>query len=43
MAFTGVYFADLLWIVAERAFTKNSREAGTWLFGASLWKIIKAL
>ena len=35
--------ADLLWVVVERAFTKNSRKAGTWLFGALLWKIIKAL
>ena len=35
--------ADLLWLVVERAFTKNSRKAGMWLFGASLWKIIKAL
>ena len=35
--------ADLLWLVVERAFTKNSRKAGTCLFGASLWKIIKAL
>ena len=28
--------ADLLWLVAERAFTKNSRKVGTRLFGASL-------
>ena len=34
--------SDFLWVV-ERAFTKNSRKAGLWLFGASLWKIIKAL
>ena len=25
------------------AFTKNLRKPGTWLFGASLWKIINAL
>ena len=35
--------ADLLWLVAERAFTKNLKKAGTCLFGASLWKIIKVL
>ena len=35
--------ADLLWLVVERAFTKNSRKARTYLFGASLRKIIKAL
>ena len=35
--------ADLLWLVVERAFTKNSRKAGMWLFGVSLKKIIKAL
>ena len=43
MAFTGVLLADLLWLVVEITFTKNSRKARTWLFGASLWKIIKAL
>ena len=35
--------ADLLWVIVGRAFTKNSRKARTWLFGASLWKIIEAL
>ena len=35
--------ADLLWLVVDRVFTKNSRKAGMWLFGASLWKIIKVL
>ena len=35
--------ADLLWLVVERAFAKNSRKAGTCLFAASLWKIIKDL
>ena len=35
--------ADLIWLVVERTFMKNSRKAGTWLFGASLWKIIKSL
>ena len=35
--------ADLLWLFVERAFSKNSRKAGTWLFGASLWKISKIL
>ena len=35
--------ADLLRLVAERAFTKNLTKAGTCLFGASLWKIIKVL
>ena len=33
----------LLWVAVERAFTKNSRKAGTSLSGASLRKIIKAL
>ena len=35
--------ADLIWLIAERAFTINSRKAGTCLFGASLAKTIKAL
>ena len=35
--------ADLLWLVAQRAFTKNLTKARTCLFGASLWKIIKVL
>ena len=30
------FLADLIWLVVERAFTKNSRKVGTWLFGASL-------
>ena len=33
--------ADLLWLVAQRAFTKNLTKAGTCLFGASLWKSLK--
>ena len=36
-------FAGLLWRVVERAFTKNSRKAVTWKFGAWLWKIIQTL
>ena len=28
--------ADLLWLVVEKVFTKNSRKVGTRLFGASL-------
>ena len=35
--------ADLLWLAVERAFTKNSGKAATWLFEALLWKIIKLL
>ena len=35
--------ADLLWLAVERVFTKNSRKAGKWLFGASSWKIIEVL
>ena len=35
--------ADLLWLVVEGAFTKNSGKAATWLFEALLWKIIKLL
>ena len=31
-----VLLADLLWLVVERAFTKNLRKAGRCLFGASL-------
>ena len=38
-----VFLADLRWLVVKRAFTKNSRKAGTCLFGESSWKIIKAL
>ena len=38
-----VLLGDLLWLAVERAFTKNSRKTGTWLFGVLLWKIIKAL
>ena len=34
---------DLLWLAVERAFIKNSRKAGTRLFGTLLWKIVKAL
>ena len=33
MAFTCVLLADSLWLFVERAFTKNSRKAGTFLFG----------
>ena len=29
MAFTGVYFADLLWFVVERTFVMNLRKTGT--------------
>ena len=29
-------FTDLLWLVVERSFTKNSKKAGKCLFGASL-------
>ena len=29
MAFTGVLLADLLWLVVEITFTKNSRKART--------------
>ena len=38
MAVTARYalLADLLWLFVERAFTKYSRKAGTWLFEASL-------
>ena len=38
MAFTGSYalLADLLWLVIDTAFTKNSRKAETRLFGAPL-------
>ena len=45
MAFTGMLCLQIYYglFVVERAFTKNSRKAGTWPFGASLWKIIKAL
>ena len=35
--------AVLLWLAVESALFKNSRKTETWLFGASLWKIIKAL
>ena len=28
--------ADSLWVAVEKAFTKNSRKAGTCLFGAAL-------
>ena len=35
--------ADLIWFVVETGFTKNSRKAGTRLFGESLWKIITFL
>ena len=41
--YTYVWLSNLLWVVVERAFTKNSRRAGRWLFGTSLWKIIKFL
>ena len=36
---------QLWWLVIERACTKNLRNliSGTWLFGASWWKVIKAL
>ena len=36
---------QLWWFVIESACTKNSSELmpGTWLFGASWWKLIKAL
>ena len=36
MAFIGMLLADLLWLVVEIIFTKNSRKARTLLFGASL-------
>ena len=38
MAFAGSYafLADLLWLIVEGAFTKNSRKAGTRLSGESL-------
>ena len=29
-------FKDLLWLVVERPFAKNSKKAGKYLFGASL-------
>ena len=45
MAFAGMLFLQIyqVLLVVERAFTKNSRKTGTCLFGAWLWKIIKAL
>ena len=38
MTFTDRYvlLADLLWLVVEKTFTKNSRKSETRLFGASL-------
>ena len=38
-----VCFADSLWLVVERQFTKNSRKPGTWLFGSLWWKVIEGL
>ena len=36
-------FVDCPWLAVARSFTKNSRKVAMWLFGASLWKIIKVL